>query len=141
MSAKHPVSEIMTPYPVVGNPSNKFSQLLRLFREFPLHHLPIVDDKGKLIGIVSTNDLPKVFLNLCNRPKPVLMTYDVIDAEVSVNDLMTSNPISINSNASISDAMDIFSDHKFTALPVVDNGTLVGILSSKDVVTHLSKNS
>jgi len=128
----------MTASPVVGNPLNKFSQLLRLFTEFPVHHLPIVDDEGKLIGIISSNDLPKVFLSLCNRPEPLKMTMDVIDQEINLTDIMTTNPITISSTDPISKAADIFSKKKFMALPVVDNGVLVGIVSLKDVVPYLN---
>lgn len=132
------IAEIMTPTPVVGNLSNKFSQLLRLFREFPVHHLPIVDSDSKLIGIISTNDLPKVFLTLCSRPEPVLMTLDVIDHEVSVKEIMTPDPVTIGSRDSVAAAAAIFAEHKFLALPVVDNGVLVGIVSLKDVIGYVS---
>jgi CBS domain-containing protein len=129
----------MTGSPVVGNKSNKFSQILRLFTEFPVHHLPIVDDHNKLIGIVSTNDLPRIFLSLSNRPNPLVMTPDALDREVSVTDLMTPNPVTIASTAPISAATAIFAEHRFAALPVVDDGTLVGILSSKDVMTYINQ--
>ena len=128
----------MTASPVVANPSNKFSQVLRLFTEFPVHHLPIVDDDNKLIGIISTNDLPKVFLSLCNRSQPVPMNLEAIDKEIQITDLMTPNPITISSTDPISKAAEIFASKKFMALPVVDNGTLLGIVSLKDVVGYLN---
>jgi len=128
----------MTTSPVVGNTSNKFSQLLRLFTEFPVHHLPIVDDNNKLIGIISTNDMPKVFLSLCSRPEPIAMTIEAIDAEIKIGDLMTANPVTISSSALVSEAIAIFARYKFTALPVVDNGILVGIVSLKDVAAYVN---
>ena len=127
----------MTACPVVGNVSNKFSQVLRLFTEFPIHHLPIVDNNDKLIGIISSNDLPKVFLSLFNRPEAILMSTEVVDNEIHLADLMTPNPVTISSTDPITKAMQIFAEKKFMALPVVDNGTLVGILSLKDVVAYL----
>ena len=136
MTTLKSVSNIMTTSPVVGNTANKFSQLLRLFTEFPVHHLPIVDNDNKLIGIVSTNDLPKVFLTLCNRPKPISMTAEILDKEINIADIMTPNPVSISSKAPVQDALKIFTQNKFTALPVVDDGTLVGILSLKDVMAY-----
>ena len=132
------ISTIMTVSPVVANPSNKFSQVLRLFTEFPVHHLPIVDDDNKLIGIISTNDLPKVFLALANKPEPVPMSLNLIDNEIKITDLMTPNPITISSSDSISKAAEIFASKRFMALPVVDNGTLIGIVSLKDVIGYLN---
>ena len=67
------------------------------------------------------------------------MTLENIDKEITIADLMTPNPISIASSAPISTATAIFAQHKFTALPVVDNGVLLGILSAKDVMTYLDR--
>ena len=138
MSDQKTVSAIMTVGPVVGNPSSSFSQVLRLFTEFPVHHLPIVDDNGKLVGIVSSNDLPKVFLQLCNRPEKIRMDLASIDDVIKVTDIMTENPITITSSTSIEEAAKIFSSKRFMALPVVDNGELVGILSARDVMKYLA---
>jgi CBS domain-containing protein len=137
MPTEKTISQFMSASPVVGNKSSKFSQILRLFTEFPLHHLPIVDDDNKLIGILSSNDLPKVFLSLCNSVTPVPMTLEMIDFKISVTDLMTPNPVVVASTDPISSAVSLFEQHKFASLPVVDNGILVGIITSKDVMTYL----
>lgn len=138
MSLTKPVSAIMTVNPVVANKFHNFSQVLRLFTEFPVHHLPIVDGNNQLIGIVSSNDLPKVFLQLCNRTEKVTMDFDAIDNAINIADIMTKNPISVSSSETIGNALKIFAEKKFMALPVVDNGVLVGILSAKDVMAYIS---
>lgn len=138
MPSTKPVSVIMSVNPVVGNKFHNFSQVLRLFTEFPVHHLPIVDSKNKLIGIISSNDLSKVFLTLCNRANKIQMDLDAIDKEINITDIMTPAPVTISSNEPIAKAMEILSEKKFTSIPVVDNGELVGILSIKDVVAYLS---
>lgn len=138
MPLTKPVSAIMTVNPVVANQFHNFSQVLRLFTEFPIHHLPIVSGDNKLIGIISSNDLPKVFLNLCSRQDKVTMDFDAIDAAINLTDIMTSNPITVSSSDSIATALKIFADKKFMALPVVDNGLLVGILSAKDVLGYIA---
>ncbi|HLP21636.1 MAG TPA: CBS domain-containing protein [Chitinophagales bacterium] len=139
MSLTTPISAIMTVSPVVANQFHNFSQVLRLFTEFPIHHLPIVGGvDNKLIGIISSNDLPKVFLNLCNRQDKITMDLDAIDKAINLTDIMTSNPITVSSTEPISAAVKIFADKKFMALPVVDNGLLVGILSAKDVLGYIA---
>src|SRR5579859_1445387 len=138
MPNRKPVSTIMTSSPIVANTSNKFSQVLELFTEHELHHLPIVDADNKLIGILSSNDLPKVFYMLSNRPVPVTLTLDIIDKEISISDLMTTEPVTIASTGTIDDAVKIFADKKFLSLPVVDNGALIGIVTSKDVMSYLA---
>lgn len=132
------IATIMTVSPVVANPSNKFSQVLRLFTEFPVHHLPVVDGNNKLIGIISSNDLPKVFLALTNRADTIPLNMDIIDREVNITDLMTPNPITISSSDPVSKASEIFATKRFMALPVVDDGVLVGIVSIKDLMSHLT---
>ncbi len=139
MPLSKPVSSIMTLNPVVANQFHNVSQVLRLFTEFPVHHLPIVDANNKLIGIVSSNDLAKVFMDLCNRPEKVNMDFESIDKAVNIKDIMSANPVTISSTDPISAAAKIFAAKKFMALPVVDNGELVGILSVKDVVAYISE--
>ncbi len=138
MPLTKPVSSIMTLNPVVANQFHNFSQVLRLFSEFPVHHLPIVDGNNHLIGIVSSNDLPKVFRELCDRKEKVTMDFDAIDKVLNIKDIMTANPISVSSIDTIGTAVKIFAEKKFMALPVVDNGVMVGILSVKDVIGYIA---
>lgn len=138
MSTSTPVSTIMTLSPVVATTATKFSQVLRLFTEFPVHHLPIVDDNNDLIGIVSSNDLSKVFVNLFNRTEKITMEAGNVDREVNIADIMTRNPYTIRSSDSIHTAAKIFADKKFLSLPVVDNNKLVGILSAKDIIGYIA---
>ena len=138
MSLTKPVSAIMTITPVVANVSTEFSKVVRLFTEFPVHHLPIVDEDNKLIGMVSSNDLPKVFLELCNRNPKIAMDFDAIDKAIVLSDIMTSDPVTVSSSETIGNAAKIFADKKFMALPVVDDGILIGILSVKDVLAYIA---
>jgi acetoin utilization protein AcuB len=138
MPYKKPVSLIMSKSPVVANASNKFSQVLKLFSTYSLHHLPIVDENNKLIGIVSSNDIPKVFNELCGRETPIPMTLEAIDAEIKLTDLMTKNPVTISSTGQIDDAFKLLSDKKFLTLPVVDDGVVVGILSGRDILEYVA---
>ncbi len=119
MSLSKPVSSIMSTKPVVANESNKFSQVVRLFREFPIHHLPVVDADSKLIGMISSNDLYKVFNTLCNREDKLTMSFDAIDGVIQMKDIMTHNPVSIASTDSIAQATRIFAEKKFLDIVLV----------------------
>lgn len=139
MADEKTVAAIMTIEPVVGSRTSTVSQVLRLFTEFPVHHLPIVDENNRLIGIVSSNDLPKVFLQLCSRKDKVPMDLNAIDRAISISEIMTPNPRTVTSDTTIKEAAKIFATHKFMAMPVVDNGRLLGILSAKDVMKYLAE--
>jgi CBS domain-containing protein len=141
MAINKPVSSIMTTSTIVANASHKISQVLRVFHEYDIHHLPVVDDSNRLIGIISSNDIPKVFNDLCNRAEKISMDYDAIDKAVSLSSIMSPDPVTISSTATISEAVKVFNEKKFLALPVVDNGELVGIVSVKDVIHYISSDS
>lgn len=134
------VSSIMTVSPVVANLFHNFSQVVRLFTEFPIHHLPIVDANNKVIGIISGNDVPKVFIRLSQRDPKIVFDLDVIDKEVNLGDIMTPNPVTITTNTTIKEAATIMAERKFMALPVVDGGQIIGIVSIKDIVKHFAEN-
>lgn len=52
-------------------------------------------------------------------------------------DLMTANPVSLNQNATLKEALDLFTNNNFTVAPVIDNaGRAVGVLSSSDILVH-----
>lgn len=140
MSLSKPISAIMSSNPVVATASNKFSQVLRLFSEFPVHHLPIVDDNNKLIGIISSNDLYKIFLNLSSQPQKITIDMDSLDKAVNLKDIMTANPVTIAPDETIGNAIRIFAEKKFLSLPVVDKSGLIGILSLRDVMGYVAQN-
>jgi len=128
----------MSASPVVANEFTTFSQILRLFNEYPVHHLPVVDSGNRLVGIVSSNDLIRVFKQLFELPEPVHASPVAVDQKVRVLELMTPNPVSVSPDQSIGEALKIFSSGKFLALPVVDKDQVVGIVSAKDVLSYLA---
>ncbi|MCS6934252.1 MAG: CBS domain-containing protein [Chitinophagales bacterium] len=138
VSLNTPVSKVMSVRPVVANQFHNLSQVMELFAQFPIHHLPIVDGQERIIGIISSNDLPKTVLRLCNKSEKITMDLEQIDRAVNLTDIMTKNPVTIGPDDNLGDAVKIFAEHKFSSLPVVKDGKLIGILSIKDVVANLA---
>lgn len=133
MPKSTPVKNIMTSEIVVANKFHNFSQVVRLFSEYPIHHLPVVSGNNVLEGIVSSNDIIKVFKHPKLHGKAI--DLDTIDSEINLSDLMTANPVTINENDSVEAAAKIFRGRQFQALPVInDAGELTGIVSLKDVM-------
>lgn len=101
------------------------SDLIR-FRRF--RHLPVVDARGRLVGILSRTDL----LGLAGRREGsrLLPTYEA----------MQKNPVTIGPGASIEEAAALMRDHRIHSLPVVDEaGNLEGILTDTDLLGAISK--
>lgn len=126
---------IMSSKVVCANSTNTLSQVLQLFTEFPMRHLPVVDSNDKLIGIISSNDILKLF----NGEKFGSQTLNIEDLNnnVSITELMTPNPKTVKIDDTISLAASIFRERAFQALPVVnDDNEVVGIVSIKDVLDY-----
>lgn len=134
MEFSDPVSTVMSTSVVVANPDHNFSAVLELFSQHDMHHLPIVDSDNKIIGIISSNDLIKVFTD----PRYKSLNSDQTDKVVHIKDIMTPNPITIAPGDTIKSAAKVFAEHGFRVLPVVENSEIKGILSVKDIIHSIA---
>jgi CBS domain-containing protein len=92
--------------------------------------LPVVDDDGTLLGIITEKD---VLVLLCNRLEEASM-----DREIGrVGDFMTRNVVCFDPEDRLSDIAECLSTKDFRRVPILDNGKLVGIISRRDVLRHL----
>jgi CIC family chloride channel protein len=86
-----------------------------------------------VVGIISVKDVLKKIMQwtVANN-----MTTDFrkLDAEISLKSVMTPNPVTISPEATLEDAKKILAKSNFQALPVVLDGKIVGILTTKDFV-------
>lgn len=127
------VSDVMSKVVLVAKPKHSFLQLCRLFLEMDIHHLPVMDDKEQIIGMLSANDVLRAF----TFQLPLLPKVDeaTLNDLFPVEELMTPNPlITITPGASLAEATRRFYQHNVQALPVLDDGRLVGIITSRDIV-------
>lgn len=105
-----------------------------------LHHsrvssLPVVDDEGAPIGVVSRTDLIRVGrLEAGRRPKSALLTLP----EKRVDEVMTRTVSTVASDASVREAATQMVERRYHRVYVVDGKRLVGVLSTKDVMLALS---
>lgn len=126
----------------------KVRDLLKLFVEKQVSGVPVVDENGGLVGIITDADI----LGQIHKPTSLLdtMTYIMIfdtDAIVSgeidnliekpVHELMTRKVITVTLYDSLSDVARIFSKRKFKKVPVVDGQKLIGVVSRGDMVRYL----
>jgi CBS domain-containing protein len=96
-----------------------------------IRHL-LVKDGGRLAGIVTDRDIR---LNLPS-PATSLSVWEInyLLARMTVGSVMTAKVITVDSGRDAVEAARIMLDHKIGALPVVDAGTLVGILTETDIL-------
>ena len=132
MQPTDPVSTVMTKSVVVANHGHKFSSVIELFSKYDMHHLPIVDDDSKIIGILSSNDLMKVFTD--PKYKNVTLTSGDTDNHINILDIMTPHVITVSPNDTLKHAAKLFTDNHIMAMPVLENGQMVGIITVRDLV-------
>ncbi|HMP89203.1 MAG TPA: CBS domain-containing protein [Kiritimatiellia bacterium] len=86
---------------------------------------PVVDDSGKLVGILSEKDCLQVFAN---------EAFFSEGSSGSVKDYMSKDVKTIDPDDDVFKAAELFMQHSFRRLPVVDDGNLVGQLSRRDIL-------
>ena len=123
------VSEIMSSDVLSIKPTAPVLEALRMMSGAHVRHIPVVGDDGMMVGIVSDRDA-REFGDADDVSTTVVMRH----LNMPVSEVMTSDPRSIAPSASLDQAAAIMIDTKVGALPVVDGGKVVGILSVIDLL-------
>ncbi len=134
IDTSRPVSEIMTYRPIVVRPDDPIEAIHNLFERNGFHHIPVLE-KAKLVGIISKTDYLKIRHMLATTWSGETICQDMYK-EMQAHDIMTANPLTIESGDTIGLAADIFKANALHALPVVDDGELVGIVTTHDLLTY-----
>ena len=108
----------MTKDPVVVESKETLAAVRRMMDKGSFHRVPVVDG-GKLVGIVSDRDLRQHTGTL---------------ARVKVNGAMTTSVVSVTPTTILEASANLLVRHKIGALPVVDRGKLVGIITATDLL-------
>ena len=131
------VKDVMTTEVVAVRREVTFKELAAALRRYRVSALPVVDDTGKVLGVVSEADLlakevladPGVFAELVDRK-------DVRKAKgLTAGDLMTRPPVTASPDDPVEQAAQMMHFLRVKRLPVVNSGgQLVGIVSRADVL-------
>jgi len=87
-----------------------------------IRHVPVEDSEGRLVGLVSHRSLLKLLTRGATAPEKA----------VTVREIMTSAPLTVSSTTPTLEAMEIMRQNRVGCLPVLDDGRLVGIVTSYD---------
>lgn len=136
MNQRIPVSEIMTKNPVTALPQQSLYEANKLFNQHNIRHLPVVE-KGHLIGMVSQTDLLRIsYADLDEKDDSVVPAiYEMF----TIGDIMTRVPVFIDISSTIKETAEILARQSFHSLPVLDQGKLVGIVTTTDLINYLLK--
>jgi len=142
------VADVMTRDPLTVTPETPLTEVIRMISERKISGLPVVDDTGKLVGVISETDL--MWRETGVKQPPYIMLLDsVIYLEnpgqyerdlhkalgQTVKEVMSQKPITVTPEKSLREAAQLMHDHKIHRLPVLDaDGQVVGILTRGDVI-------
>ena len=120
------VSDIMTRDLVIFNQDQSIHDVMKKFIKYRISGGPVLDSRGKLIGIISEADCMKEISDSRYFNLPIL--------DKTVAHFMTSNVDTIDANKTIFEAASMFFKTTRRRFPVLDKNRLVGQISRKDIV-------
>jgi acetoin utilization protein AcuB len=125
------VEERMTHPVMTIHPEMPMQDALNLMHKEHIRRLPVVDKRGKLIGIVSERDL----LHASPSDATSLSVWELnyLLSKITVDRIMTKEVITIAGDTPIEEAALIMADSKIGGLPVVRDGHVVGIITETDL--------
>lgn len=125
------VKQRMTPDPITATTHTTHSEAVALMREHGIRRLPVMDKRGKLVGIVSESDL----LSTAPSPATTLSIYEIYTLldKLTLDQIMTSPVKAIDEECDIAAAARYMIDNRIGCLPVVSGDKLVGIITETDI--------
>ena len=142
--------DIMTLNVIAVKTDTSVQELAKILSENNISGVPVVDDDGNLLGIVTENDLIYQTKKL-HIPTVVTILDSVFYLEnpdrmekemkkmagTTVLDIYSSNPVTVNEETTLDDIATIMAEKNVHTLPVVRNSRLVGVIGKKDIIRTL----
>ncbi len=121
----------MVTNPVTITPQQTLGEARKLFKEHRIRRLPVVEN-DILVGVLSPGDLEKAMPSILDSEGNNEVEYLADHTEIRT--VMTSSPLTIKADEPLVEAARKMRKNKIDGLPVVEGGTLVGIISISDVL-------
>lgn len=130
------VMDRMRRSPVIVNRSDTLDHALRTLETWKIRHLPVVEG-DRLVGIVSDRDLKKAAPSPFDRD--TAEEFLRLTCAVTVKEVMSKEVVAVSPYCPIEEAASLMFRKRIGALPVVQDGRLVGIITETDVLGVLTE--
>lgn len=146
------VADLMTPNPFSVKPQTPLKEAIQLLAEKRVSGLPVVDETGVLLGVISETDL--MWQATGPEPLPYIMFLDSTiylgnparyDKELhkalgqTVGEVMSDRPVSVTPDKSLRDAARLMHEKNIRRLPVVnEKSQIIGILTRGDIIQAMA---
>ena len=134
-----PVKQIMSKQLVTLTIKNSLYDAEKLFKKHKIRHLPVVEDH-KLVGVLSYSDLLKIsYADVTEGEEDVeAVVYDMF----SIVQVMAKVPVTVTTETPLKEVIQQLIQQTFHSLPVIEeNGDLVGIVTTTDLLEYFLKNA
>jgi acetoin utilization protein AcuB len=125
------VQQFMKPHVITISPDENILNAMNIMKTKRINRLPIIS-KGELVGIVTDGDLRKASPSAATS----LSKFELNEliSKVTVKEVSTKKVITCSPETLIEDAALDMREHKIGALPVMENGKLIGIITQNDIM-------
>ena len=123
------IESVMSKELITALPSESLADARARMQVHQIHHLPIVDDDGQLVGLITLTNLLAATDSILRDQENRIHAKDVLIEDVMVTDIAT-----IDEQAGLRQAALFLEKHHIGCLPVVTNGELKGIITDTDFV-------
>lgn len=126
------VKDRMSKHPLSISANESISSVHRYMQEQNVRHLPVVDKDGKMIGLVTDEDLLKAEPSAATSLS-MWEIHSLLD-KVKAKNVMVRDPVTTLEDTPIEEAAHLMRDNKIGCLPVMREGKLVGIITETDIL-------
>ena len=131
------VRDVMTPGVSVVHPKDPIGTLQDMMSEKHIRHVPVVDDDGRIVGLVSERDVLRRAAGL-ETELPLSVSHG-LSAAIKVEEIMTWHVDTVEADDAAATAAAVMLENKYGCLPVLEQGVLAGILTESDFVRLVSE--
>ncbi len=127
------ISRYMIKEPLTARPEMSLPEARLLLNDNHFRHLPVVDGQGQLVGMVTDRDLRSAYPSSVLTESERRLVYEQVE-QATVADIMSTECLSLHPESTLDDALLLFDQKGVGALPVLEDGQVVGIFSSRDLL-------
>ena len=122
------VEQMMNTNVLTLQPSHSIKDAIDLLREKKIRHLPITNEEGQVVGVLSDRDIKDA------TPSNLIDNQQNDIYATPIEDIMSKNPLIGHPLDFVEEVATIFYDQKIGCLPIVSSGKLVGIVTETDLL-------
>ncbi len=131
------VKELMSRIVMTVGTEDSCRDALTRMQELKLRHLPVMDLRGKVAGMLTDRDLRHYLFDPTVMRRIGMTPVDAILESVSVREIMSAPVLSVDPEEDMEAAVGLMRKRKVGSLPVVKDGQVVGILTETDVLRRI----